>query len=183
MIPVRIAGLVLDQRPGSATPILLLQEQLADAEASAVTVAGDAAASLIPGKLAARGRILPILVGEAEAMAIAMVLQHEKPPRPLTVDLIKLIMDALHARVARVIIATLLADTFHASLVVESEGRIFSFDARPSDSIGLALRTGAPIFVAEEVMNAAGQHPAVETAPGFGDRLRNFESADDEPPF
>lgn len=124
--------------------------------------------------------MLPIFIGTAEAAAIAMVLEDQKFPRPLTLDLMKLVIDSLQARIARVVISELKDDTFLAALVVESNGRIFSFDARPSDSIGLALRAKAPIFVARRVMEAAAQIPAQDEASKLKDLQEQLRSANPE---
>ncbi|HQP91256.1 MAG TPA: bifunctional nuclease family protein [Candidatus Omnitrophota bacterium] len=99
-------------------------------------------------------RLLPIIIGFLEASAIKMKIAGAVPPRPLTHDLLKTVIEALDAQVNRVIIDKLEDSTFHAKIVISPKGsdkeRIV--DARPSDSIALAVRVKAPIFVEEEVI-------------------------------
>lgn len=99
---------------------------------------------------------LPIFIGAAEAQAIAFVLEKVKPPRPLTHDLLKNLMDNLECRIKRIEICDLRENTFYARLLLEWNGVETELDSRPSDAIALALRFAAPIFVAEEVMDSAG---------------------------
>jgi uncharacterized protein len=130
MIEVRVEGILLDSVNNS--PVVLLRE--------------------LDGS-----RVLPVFIGPLEASAIAHALEKAEFPRPLTLDLMKLIVEGLDGRVRRVIISKLEDETFYADIVVEAGGRILTFDARPSDSVGLALRTGSPVYVAEDVMEKAGQ--------------------------
>jgi len=102
-------------------------------------------------------RVLPVFIGPLEASAIAYVLEGTQFSRPLTLDLMKLIVNGLKGAVRRVIVTRIEQDTFYAEIVVEQDGKVIAFDARPSDSVGLALRTQAPIYVADEVMEKAGQ--------------------------
>ena len=92
-------------------------------------------------------RILPIWIGPNEAMAIRRILSEDPFPRPLTHDLLFLVVEGLKAKIARVVISDLRENTFYASVFVERESDVLSLDARPSDSIALALRARAPIFV------------------------------------
>ncbi|MBI2438695.1 MAG: bifunctional nuclease family protein [Lentisphaerae bacterium] len=101
-------------------------------------------------------RTLPIFIGAPEAQAIFMHLERVAAPRPLTHDLLKTIMDNLECRMKRVEICALRENTFFANLILEWNSVETTIDARPSDAIALALRFAAPIFVAEEVMEAAG---------------------------
>lgn len=103
-----------------------------------------------------RDRYLPIWIGPWEASAIAMKLQGLTPERPLTHDLFATSLDELGVRVDRVIISDLADETYHARLVLEGAGRKVEIDARPSDSLALAVRTGARIFAAESVLDQAG---------------------------
>ena len=97
-------------------------------------------------------RQLPIIIGVAEAAAIKMKVSNIRPPRPLTHDLLKNILDQMGACIERVIINKLEGNTFYAQLFLRAaDGNVINIDARPSDSIALALRTQAPIFVEEEV--------------------------------
>ena len=102
-----------------------------------------------------RDRYLPIWIGPWEASAIAMKLQGLAPDRPLTHDLFAAALEGLGARVDRVIISSLAEETFHARLLLEHDGRTVEVDARPSDSLALAVRAGGRIFVAESVLDQA----------------------------
>lgn len=99
---------------------------------------------------------LPIFIGAAEAQAIAFVLEKVQPPRPLTHDLIKNLMDNLECRIKRIEICDLQDNTFYAKLFLEWNGVETEMDSRPSDAIALALRFSAPIYVADEIMETAG---------------------------
>lgn len=103
-----------------------------------------------------RDRYLPIWIGPWEASSIAMRLQGLTPERPLTHDLFANALEALDARVTRVVISDLADETFHARLFLEREGHIGEVDARPSDALALAVRVGAPIFAAPSVLDQAG---------------------------
>jgi len=102
-------------------------------------------------------RELPIVIGLPEAQSITMAIQNYKTPRPLTHDLIKNLIDAFGLKLDRVVLNDLRDNTYFARLVLYDEERrvIYSIDARPSDSIALAVRTGAPIFVSEYVLRKA----------------------------
>lgn len=100
------------------------------------------------------GRLLPIVIGFLEANAIKMKISGVVPPRPLTHDLLATIIEALQAKVKKIIIDKLEDGTFHAKIVLSGpgDGREETVDARPSDSIALAVRVKAPIFVDDEVI-------------------------------
>ena len=98
-------------------------------------------------------RYLPIWIGAVEATAIAYEQQGVKPPRPLTHDLMRDILTALKAPLHAVEIVEMRDNIFYAELVIGDNVRV---SARPSDSIALALRVGAPIRCAEEVLAEAG---------------------------
>ena len=100
-------------------------------------------------------RSLPIWIGHMEARAIASESEGIKPPRPMTHDLIKNIMEMAEARVKRVEVCDLKDNTYYALIHVSYREREFSLDARPSDALALSLRVKAPIFVAEKVMERA----------------------------
>lgn len=106
-------------------------------------------------KQADRDRYLPIWIGPWEASAIAMRLQGLTPERPLTHDLFASVLGVLGARVDRVLISSLADETFHARLVVVQPDARHEIDARPSDAIALAVRVGAPIFAAPDVLEQA----------------------------
>jgi len=99
-------------------------------------------------------RLLPIIIGISEVTAIKMKISGIQPPRPLTHDLLQSTIAQLGATLQRVIITKLEFNTFFAKLVLATkDGGMQEVDARPSDSIAVALRADAPIFVAEEVLN------------------------------
>ncbi|MBI2104860.1 MAG: bifunctional nuclease family protein [Candidatus Omnitrophica bacterium] len=99
-------------------------------------------------------RFLPIIIGISEITAIKMKISGIQPPRPLTHDLFKDTIAQLGARLERIVITKLEFNTFFAKLILRTrEGESREVDARPSDSIAVALRLDAPIFVAEEVLN------------------------------
>jgi len=100
-------------------------------------------------------RSLPIFIGVQEAQAIAIELNSVRPPRPLTHDLMKNVLDVLEARLERVVVHSLQDGTFFAKLILAFEGQQIEVDSRPSDGIALALRYKAAIFVEEAVMDEA----------------------------
>jgi len=98
-------------------------------------------------------RVLPIVIGLAEASAIKLKISGFNPPRPLTHDLMHIALEELQASIEKVIIDKLEENTFHAKLVIRSaSGEEKIIDARPSDSIALAVRAHAPIFVEDEII-------------------------------
>lgn len=132
MVEMKVWRLALDGR--TDTPVVVLQE--------------------VNGK-----RVLPIWIGRSEARAIAMELAGQKFQRPLTHDLLKTIIDGLQGAVRKIVITDLKENTFFAKLFIEKGEEIIGIDARPSDSIALALKSKAPVFVAEELLR---EQPAEE---------------------
>lgn len=124
-VEMKVWRLALDER--TDTPVVMLQEAEGD-------------------------RLLPIWIGRAEARAIAMELAGKRFQRPLTHDLIKTIIDGLNAAVAKIMIVELKDSTFYAKIFIENANEIVGIDARPSDSIAIALRTRSPIFAAEDLL-------------------------------
>lgn len=100
-------------------------------------------------------RWLPIVVGSSEAQAIALQMENIIPPRPLTHDLVKNLLDSVEVRISRVIVNDLRENTYYAMIGLKLNGNHVEVDARPSDAIAIALRAQAPIFVDEEVMKKA----------------------------
>lgn len=100
-------------------------------------------------------RVLPIWVGVFEANAIALQIENVQTPRPMTHDLLKNILEDLEARVERVVVSALKENTFYALIHLARSAGSLTIDARPSDAIALALRTGSPIFVEEAVIQSA----------------------------
>lgn len=155
MIAVRVAQVALDS--ASQSPVVILSE--------------------IEGS-----RVLPILIGPAEAGAIAMELQGVKPQRPMSHDLMKRVLVGLGGELKRVVISVLQRDTYLAELEIHRGGEVIRIDARPSDSIALALRCRAPIFLAPDLLERAAATGTSDTSPADGaELLRNYlESLDPE---
>ncbi len=98
-------------------------------------------------------KILPIVIGLNEASAIKLKISGFNPPRPLTHDLIYIMLKDLNANVEKIIIDKLEETTFHAKIVIKTvNGDLRIIDARPSDSVALAVRFHAPIFVEEAIV-------------------------------
>lgn len=125
MIEVKVAHLGLDR--ATNTPVVILKE--------------------LEGE-----RVLPIWIGPAEASAIAMELAGVKFARPLTHDLVKQIVIGLGASLSRVLISAVKENTYYAELHLHREDHVIQIDARPSDSIAVALRLKAPIFTQEGLL-------------------------------
>lgn len=130
LIPVDIVALVEDQ--ASTNPIVVLHDRSSN-------------------------RLLPIWIGDHEARAISMALNHMKSPRPLTHALIIRMIESLGGKLLRAVVDRMKRHTYYASLFVEIHGNIVAVDARPSDAIALALEAQVPILVAKEVMLTGGQ--------------------------
>ncbi len=103
-------------------------------------------------------RFLPIIIGASETQAIKIKLTGFSPPRPITHDLLKSTIEELGADLEKVVIDKLEQNIFHAKLVlkIKNNGKTKYIDARPSDSIALAVRMKAPIFVEESVLEKIG---------------------------
>ena len=128
LVAMSIKGLMLD--PVSNSPIVVLKD---DADKF----------------------FLPIWVGIFEANAIALQLENVTTPRPMTHDLLRNMISELDAQVTRIVINDLRDSTFFAQIRLLTGGKTLELDARPSDAIALALRTEAPIFVAQSVLEQA----------------------------
>ncbi|MCD6129084.1 bifunctional nuclease family protein [Candidatus Bipolaricaulota bacterium] len=116
-------------------------------------------------------KAMPIWIGEAEAMSIALELQGQTFPRPLSHDLMKRLLEALGGTLERVVISGLKEGTFYATLYVRtSTGEVKEIDARPSDSVALALRTRSPIYIADEVF----EQSAIESPFAEEERFHEF---------
>ncbi len=127
-IEMTIKGLMVD--PITNTPIVILRD--ADGQ-----------------------RALPIWVGIFEANAIALQIENVATPRPMTHDLLRNVIQDLKATVERIVVCDVQDNTYYALIYVTREGQTMAIDARPSDAIALALRTRAPIFVEETVIEHA----------------------------
>lgn len=117
--------------------------------------------------------VVPIFIGPLEAYSISNELQKIKNPRPNTHDLMVSILNQLGARILRVIINDLVGNIFYATLIVQFEDRILEIDARPSDSVALAIRVGCPVFMSKKVFRESAviistgdeEQPTVEESP------------------
>ncbi len=123
-------------------------------------------------KTADGNRYLPIWIGQQEAAAILMKLQGATTPRPLTHDLLVNILSELDVSVVRVTVTELRESTFHASITVAQNGTELEIDSRSSDAIAVAVRTGAPIFADDEVI----EESAIEME---GDEVNEEEIVDE----
>ena len=149
MIKMRVAHLGLDRT--NNTPVVVLQEESGE-------------------------RTLPIWIGAPEANAIAMELQGVKPERPLTHDLMKHLLAGLGGELRRVVISGLRDKTYLAALLVYRGESVFEVDARPSDSIALALRMNAPIYSNEDLLDqvATADGPDAPESGTDPDALKRF---------
>ena len=111
-------------------------------------------------------RLLPIFIGASEATAIALALEHIEVPRPMTHDLILLLLDDAGIAIQRVLVTELRDKTFIAELELAEGDEVRSVSCRPSDAVALAVRCGAPIFASEKVLDEAGYR---DTAGGVSD--------------
>ena len=133
LVEVKVQSLGLDRT--NNTPVVILQE-------------------------CAGARVLPIWIGPGEASAIAMHLAAMEFARPLTHDLLVSVLKGLGGTVQKVLITRVENSTYYAELIVQQNGHVFSLDARPSDSIALALRVDARIYAQESLL----EHASVEIA-------------------
>ncbi len=101
-------------------------------------------------------RYLPIWIGPAEANAIALKLQDVAVARPLTHDLLQLVIGALGSSVASIVVNELRDDTFYAKIILNIDGEQMEIDSRPSDALALAVRVKVPIYAEESVLDKAG---------------------------
>ena len=123
-------------------------------------------------------RTLPIWVGMFEANAIALQIENISTPRPMTHDLLRNVIQDLKAAVEKVVVCDLQDGTFYALIYLRVHGELVAIDSRPSDAIALALRTRAPIFVEEAVIDSA-KTVDVATDKSDADRLQKYlESLD-----
>ncbi|PYM57019.1 MAG: hypothetical protein DMD79_20855 [Candidatus Rokuibacteriota bacterium] len=127
-IEMTIKGLMVD--PVTNTPIVILRDREGQ-------------------------RVLPIWVGIFEANAIALQIENVATPRPMTHDLLRNVIQDLRATVQKVVVCDLQENTFFALIYLHLNGDTLAIDARPSDAIALALRTRAPIFVEDSVIDNA----------------------------
>lgn len=129
-------------------------------------------------------RFLPIWIGPFEADAITLQLQGVDPPRPLTHDLLKTVIETLGGEVLHIVISALEKNTYFARIVLDVDGDTVEIDSRPSDAIAVGVRVNAPIYVADEVMEQAGLKPeeeiSLETAPNRSSQRAVAEDEEEE---
>ena len=151
---MRIRGLTLD--PATSMPIIVLRDVASET-------------------------VMPIWVGIFEANAIAIEIEKVAVPRPMTHDLTRNLIRHLNARLERVVISELNDDTFFATLWLTQGDEPLAIDARPSDAIALALRADCPIYVTEEVMQAAKLNTTGPAEGQAAEQLRGWlEGLNDE---
>jgi bifunctional DNase/RNase len=115
-------------------------------------------AVFLKSKDPSESRVVPIFIGPLETHSITSVIDGNKPPRPMTHDLMLYMITSMGAHVIKVAIEEIIDNTFYAKISLRKDEEIFLMDARPSDSIALALRANSPIFVARSVFEEAGIH-------------------------
>lgn len=152
-VEMKIRGLMVD--PSTNMPVVILKDPNSDT-------------------------VLPIWVGLYEAQAIQLEVMKATTPRPYTHDLLKNVVVGLNAEVRRVVVSELRGDTFYAVIWMEQNGEVVAIDARPSDALALALRSDCPIYVAEEVLQAAKVVPNAEVQASEQDLRRWLENLGDE---
>jgi uncharacterized protein len=127
-------------------------------------------------EVAGQRRVLPIFIGVPEAQAIALTMQNIETPRPMTHDLMKILLDEVGAQVERITVTELREGTFFAEIIVSAQGEVRTVSSRPSDAIALAVRIGSPIFAEEDVLEEAGrvEQPDEEEAEQVVEQFRDF---------
>lgn len=116
-------------------------------------------------------KVLPISIGPLEAQAIALVLQGEIPPRPLTHDLLKVVCENLGATMEKVVLTDIRDSTFYAEIYLQQSGETLVIDSRPSDAIAVALRFDAPIFMVPKLIEFTYDYQDIIAREGGGEEL------------
>ncbi|QIG39877.1 bifunctional nuclease family protein [Microbacterium sp. 4R-513] len=163
MVQVRVAGVALDATQQHVILLKPIDE--------------------LPGE----GQILPIWIGQQEATSILIAIEGAEVPRPLAHDLMRGLLDAVGAEVTRVEVSRIDDGTFYAEITLATAAGERIVDSRPSDAVALASRVGAPIWVADAVMEEAGMADTVtEAGEGFeadadlSERLDEFKKFIDD---
>jgi len=152
-VEMKIRGLMMD--PMTNMPIVVLKD-----------LAGDA--------------VLPIWVGIYEANAIALEIEKVTTPRPMTHDLIKILLMGLESTIKKVVVNELRDDTFYALIWLERDGRLISIDSRPSDALALALRHDCPIYVEDKVLQSSQKSSTVSEKVNNEELRKWLENLNDE---
>lgn len=154
MIEVKVVNVAIDAN--SKMPVIVLKEKTGE-------------------------KTLPIWIGLFEAQAIALALENVKPPRPLTHDLAKSLIEKLKGKVDRVVISDLRNNTFYAEILIKRDGESIKVDSRPSDAIAIALRLNVPIFIDETVLDKVsigGKPIGEDELEEFRKRLKDLKPED-----
>lgn len=152
-VEMKIRGLMMD--PMTNMPIVVLKD-----------LSGDA--------------VLPIWVGIYEANAIALEIEKVTTPRPMTHDLIKVLLMGLDACIQKVVVSELREDTFYALIWLERDGKLISVDSRPSDALALALRHDCPIYVEDRVLQTSKNSNTVSEKVNNEELKKWLENLNDE---
>jgi bifunctional DNase/RNase len=152
-VEMKIRGLMMD--PVTNMPIVVLKDMSGDA-------------------------VLPIWVGIYEANAIALEIEKVTTPRPMTHDLIKVLLMGLETSIKKVVVSELKDETFYALIWLEREGRLMSVDSRPSDALALALRHDCPIFVDDKVLHSSKSSTTVSEKVNDEELRKWLEGLNDE---
>ncbi|MDQ2711608.1 MAG: bifunctional nuclease family protein [Acidobacteriota bacterium] len=152
-VEMKIRGLMMD--PMTNMPIVVLKDTTGDS-------------------------VLPIWVGIYEANAIALEIEKVTTPRPMTHDLIKVLLMGLETSVKKVVVSELKDDTFYALIWLEKEGKLMSVDSRPSDALALALRHDCPIFVDDSVLQSSKNSSTVSEKVNNEELRKWLENLNDE---
>ncbi len=150
-LEMKVSGIALD--PFTNTPIVILKDMTGE-------------------------KVLPIWIGFMEASSIAMELEKTPRARPLTHDLMKTLLETLKFSVIRVDVTDLRNDTFYAEIRLQRGSEEHIVDSRPSDAIAIALRTGSPIFVRDEVLEKSKKLEIDEEKDKLTDLLEKIPSGD-----
>ncbi|MFL6464320.1 MAG: bifunctional nuclease family protein [Bryobacteraceae bacterium] len=152
-VEMKIRGLMMD--PMTNMPIVVLKD-----------LAGEA--------------VLPIWVGIYEANAIALEIEKVTTPRPMTHDLIKVLLMGLDTSIKKVVVSELKDDTFYALIWLERNGELISVDSRPSDALALALRHDCPIYVEDRVLQTSKNSTTVSEKVNNEELRKWLENLNDE---
>ncbi|HHF98955.1 bifunctional nuclease family protein [Candidatus Aerophobetes bacterium] len=144
MVEVDVVNVAIDMH--SKMPVIVLKEKRGD-------------------------KTLPIWIGLFEAQSIALAMENIKPPRPLTHDLAKSLIEKLKGKVDKVVINDLRHNTFYAKIFIRQNGEDIQVDSRPSDAIAIALRLKVPIFIEEEVLEKV----AIDSGPIGEEEIEEFK--------
>ncbi|EKO14718.1 bifunctional nuclease family protein [Leptospira kirschneri] len=139
---------------------------LVEAKISDISLTNVGFAVFLKTKDDSDSRVVPIFIGPLETHSITSVLDGTKPPRPMTHDLMTVLLGTLNVNIIKISIEEIIDNTFYAKITLRKDEDVIVLDARPSDSIALALRANAPIYLAKKVIEEAGIEMKDEEIPG-----------------